>query len=63
MLSAFVRGQFYVMLALGAVYSIGLGLTGLDLALLIGMLCIFYYFHAGFGVTLEPFDVSVLGSA
>lgn len=36
-LSAFVRGQFYVMLALGAVYSIGLGLTGLDLALLIGM--------------------------
>ncbi len=36
-LSAFVRGQFYVMLALGAIYSIGLGLVGLDLALLIGM--------------------------
>ena len=37
-LSAFVRGQFYVMLALGCIYSIGLWLTGLDLALLIGML-------------------------
>ncbi|MBL6988029.1 MAG: AI-2E family transporter [Methylobacter sp.] len=37
-LSAFVRGQFYVMLALGCIYSIGLWMTGLDLALLIGML-------------------------
>lgn len=36
-LSAFVRGQLYVMLALGAIYSIGLALVGLDLALLIGM--------------------------
>ncbi|CAG7857578.1 hypothetical protein MCAMS1_02454 [biofilm metagenome] len=37
-LSAFLRGQFYVMLALGCIYSIGLWLAGLDLALLIGML-------------------------
>ncbi len=37
-LGAFLRGQLLVMLALSAVYSIGLWLTGLDLALLIGML-------------------------
>ncbi|MEQ1560917.1 MAG: AI-2E family transporter, partial [Methyloglobulus sp.] len=37
-LSAFFRGQFYVMLALGGIYSVGLWLVGLDLALLIGML-------------------------
>ena len=37
-LSAFLRGQFYVMLALGCIYSLGLWMTGLDLALLIGML-------------------------
>lgn len=37
-LSAFLRGQFYVMLALGCIYSLGLWLVGLDLALLIGML-------------------------
>lgn len=37
-LSAFLRGQFYVMLALGCIYSVGLWIVGLDLALLIGML-------------------------
>jgi predicted PurR-regulated permease PerM len=37
-LSAFLRGQFYVMLALGLVYTVGLWLVGLDVALLIGML-------------------------
>jgi len=37
-LGAFLRGQLTVMLALGAIYSIGLGLVGLELALLIGML-------------------------
>ena len=37
-LAAFLRGQFYVMLALGLVYSIGLAMVGLELALLIGML-------------------------
>lgn len=36
-LSAFMRGQFYVMLALGVIYSVGLSIIGLDLALLIGM--------------------------
>jgi predicted PurR-regulated permease PerM len=36
-LAAFVRGQFYVMLSLGGIYSIGLWIIGLDLALLIGM--------------------------
>jgi predicted PurR-regulated permease PerM len=37
-LGAFFRGQFLVMLALGIVYSAGLMLIGLDLALLIGVI-------------------------
>lgn len=37
-LSAFVRGQLLVMLALGTIYAIGLWLVGLKLALLIGMI-------------------------
>lgn len=37
-LGAFMRGQFYVMLAMGVIYSIGLWLIDLELALLIGML-------------------------
>ncbi len=37
-LSAFLRGQLLVMLSLGAIYSIGLTLVGIELALLIGML-------------------------
>ena len=52
-LSAFVRGQFYVMLALGCIYSIGLWITGLDLALLIGML-------AGL-VSFVPYLGSIVG--
>lgn len=36
--SAFIRGQLLVMLALGVCYTVGLMLVGLDLALLIGML-------------------------
>jgi predicted PurR-regulated permease PerM len=36
-LSAFIRGQLMVMIALGLVYSVGLWLIGLDLALIIGM--------------------------
>ena len=36
-LSAFLRGQFYVMLALGCMYSLGLWLIDLKLAVLIGM--------------------------
>lgn len=37
-LGSFVRGQLSVMLALGSVYSIGLWIVGLDLALLIGLI-------------------------
>ncbi|GAA4816696.1 AI-2E family transporter [Marinicella pacifica] len=36
-LSAFLRGQLSVMLALGVIYTIGLWIVGIDLALLIGM--------------------------
>lgn len=36
-LSAFIRGQLMVMLALGVVYSLGLTLVGLKFALLVGM--------------------------
>ncbi|MGR9116078.1 MAG: AI-2E family transporter [Gammaproteobacteria bacterium] len=36
-LAAFLRGQFLVMLALGTIYSVGLWITGLDMALVIGM--------------------------
>ncbi len=37
-LGAFLRGQLLVMVALGIIYTTGLWLVGLDLALLIGML-------------------------
>ena len=37
-LGAFMHGQLLVMLALGTVYSLGLWLVGLDMAVLIGML-------------------------
>lgn len=37
-LGAFLRGQVTVMLSLGVIYSVGLSLVGLELALLIGML-------------------------
>jgi len=37
-LSAFLRGQLLVMLALGIVYSVGLAAVGVDLALLLGTL-------------------------
>jgi len=36
-LSAFIRGQLMVMIALGLIYAVGLWLVGLDLALIIGM--------------------------
>lgn len=36
-LGAFIRGQLMVMFALGAIYSAGLWLVGLDLAFIIGM--------------------------
>lgn len=37
-LSAFLRGQFLVMLALGVIYAVGLWGVGLDLGLLIGII-------------------------
>lgn len=37
-LGSFLRGQVSVMLALGTIYTLGLSLIGIDLALLIGML-------------------------
>ncbi len=36
-LGAFIRGQIMVMLCLSVIYSVGLGIVGLDLALLIGV--------------------------
>jgi predicted PurR-regulated permease PerM len=36
-LGAFIRGQLMVMMALGLIYTLGLWLVGLDLALIIGM--------------------------
>ncbi|MEH6473635.1 MAG: AI-2E family transporter, partial [Halopseudomonas sp.] len=36
-LGAFIKGQLLVMLCLGAFYAIGLGLVGLDLALILGV--------------------------
>ena len=37
-LGAFMRGQFYVMLALGVIYSFGLWMVDLELAMVIGMM-------------------------
>lgn len=55
-LGAFLRGQFMVMLALGCVYSVGLWIAGLDLALLIGMsaglISFIPYMGAIFGMTV-----------
>ena len=52
-LGAFMRGQFYVMLALGIIYSFGLWMIGLELALLIGMM-------AGL-VSFVPYLGSIVG--
>jgi len=37
-IGAFIRGQLLVMLALGILYSVGLGFVGLDLALILGLI-------------------------
>lgn len=52
MLGTFMRGQLSVMLALGIFYSIGLWLSGLELALLIGMLAGIVSFVPYLGVIL-----------
>lgn len=54
-LGAFMRGQFYVMLALGIIYSVGLWFVDLNLALLIGMI-------AGI-VSFVPYLGAVVGIA
>jgi predicted PurR-regulated permease PerM len=58
-LSAFLRGQFYVMLALGAIYSTGLALVGLDLALLIGMTSGLLSFVPYLGTAIGIFSASL----
>ncbi len=52
-LGAFLRGQLTVMLALGLVYSVGLWLVGLDLAILVGM-------SAGF-ISFVPYLGAIVG--
>jgi predicted PurR-regulated permease PerM len=52
-LGAFIRGQLMVMIALGVIYSIGLSIMGLDLAILIGMI-------AGL-VSFVPYLGSIVG--
>ena len=58
-LSAFMRGQFLVMLALGAIYTLGLWLVGLELALLIGMLAGMVSFVPYLGFILGIISASV----
>ena len=61
-LAAFLRGQLTVMIALGTVYSIGLWLAGLNLALLIGMLAGLVSFvpYLGFIVGIVAASVAML---
>jgi predicted PurR-regulated permease PerM len=54
-LGAFLRGQLLIMIALGVVYTAGLLLVGLDLALLVGLLAgtaaVVPYLGAALGIT------------
>ncbi len=61
-LSAFLRGQFVVMLVLGAVYSTGLWFADLKLALLIGMMAGLVSFvpYLGFIVGIVVASVAML---
>jgi predicted PurR-regulated permease PerM len=61
-LGAFLRGQLLVMLALGTIYSVGLSLVGLELALLIGMLAGLVSFvpYLGFIVGIVAAGVAAL---
>jgi len=61
-LSSFLRGQFVVMLALGAVYSTGLWFIDLKLALLIGMLAGLVSFvpYLGFIVGIVVASIAML---
>lgn len=61
-LGAFVRGQLLVMLALGTIYSVGLKLVGLDLALLIGLIAGLVSFvpYLGFIIGISLASVAAL---
>lgn len=61
-LGAFVRGQLTVMLALGSIYTAGLWLVGLELALLIGLLAGMVSFvpYLGFIVGLLAAGIAAL---
>lgn len=61
-LAAFLRGQFMVMLALGAIYSLGLWFIDLKLALLIGMMAGLVSFvpYLGFILGILAASVAVL---
>ncbi|MCC4619020.1 AI-2E family transporter [Xanthomonas cassavae CFBP 4642] len=50
-LGGFIRGQFLVMLALGAIYATGLSVIGLNLGLLIGIIAGFISFIPYLGAT------------
>ncbi|MCS3745379.1 putative PurR-regulated permease PerM [Xanthomonas arboricola] len=50
-LGGFIRGQFLVMLALGAIYATGLSIIGLNLGLLIGIIAGFISFIPYLGAT------------
>lgn len=61
-LAAFLRGQFMVMIALGMIYSIGLSIAGLQLALLIGMMAGMVSFvpYLGFILGIIAASVAIL---
>lgn len=61
-LAAFLRGQFMVMILLGIIYSLGLKIAGLKLALLIGMLAGMVSFvpYLGFIVGIVAASVAML---
>lgn len=61
-LGAFLRGQLIVMLALGTIYTVGLWIVGLELALLLGMLAGLLSFvpYLGFIVGIFAAGISTL---
>lgn len=61
-LGAFLRGQLLAMIALGAIYSLGLWLVGLDLALLIGMVSGLLSFvpYLGFSIGLLAASIAAI---
>ena len=59
MLSAFLRGQFVVMISLGIIYSIGLSIAGLKTAVLVGMLAGLVSFVPYLGVIVGLITASI----